>query len=69
MEHGEMRNVLSSSSNCLGGQEQIAEEVRNYPGLVKHLLSTSCETCLESDWFCGRVMACWHFSMSFDVLL
>ena len=35
------------------------EEARNCLGLGKHLLSTSLGTCLESDWLCGRVMACW----------
>ena len=53
----------------LSGRENIAEEAKNYLGLVgKQLLSTSCETCLESDWLCGRVMAHWPNLMNFNVM-
>ena len=54
----ENRNVLSSSSY------NTSEEARNCLSLLgKHLLSTTLGTCVESDWLCGRVMACWPYLM------
>ena len=44
--------------------KNTSEEARNCLSLLgKHLLSTSLGTCLESDWLCGRVMACWPYLM------
>ena len=44
--------------------KNTSEEARNCLSLLgKHLLSTSLGTCLESDWLCGRVMACWSYLM------